>query len=108
MWWTMCQAEGGDKVKLALVRDGHPSTVQVTLGELPAAWRGARRPGWKDKVGVQLQTLTPDMHACWHGSWAKVRWSAGGSRRSGRKAGLRAEDVIVEIDRKPVTSAEER
>jgi serine protease Do len=100
----------GDKVKLALLRDGRPSTVQVSLGELPA------RPGEgpdaqveKDKIGVQVQTLTPDM-ARMLGMDPKSKGAVvSGVDPDGRaaKAGLRAEDVIVEIDRKPVTSAEE-
>ena len=47
----------GDKVKLALLRDGRSTTVQVTLGELPA------RPGEepdaqveKDKIGVHCRS----------------------------------------------------
>jgi serine protease Do len=100
----------GDKVKLTLLRDGRPSTVQVSLGELPA------RPGEgpdaqveKDKIGVQVQTLTPDM-ARMLGMDPKSKGAVvSGVDPDGRaaKAGLRAEDVIVEIDRKPVTSAEE-
>jgi serine protease Do len=101
----------GDKVKLAVLRDGQPSAVEVTLGELPA------RPGEapqaqveKDQVsGVSVQTLTPEM--------ARLLRMAPGIRGSvvsgvdpdspAAKAGLLIEDVIVEIDRKPVTSAGE-
>jgi serine protease Do len=100
----------GDKVKLALLRDGRSSTVQITLGELPA------RPGEepeaqveKDKVGVQLQTLTPDMARMLGMEPGTKGAVVSGVEPDGRaaKAGLRAEDVIVEIDRKPVSSAEE-
>jgi serine protease Do len=100
----------GDKVKLALLRDGRSTTVQVTLGELPA------RPGEepdaqveKDKIGVQLQTLTPDMARMLGMDPGAKGVVVSGVDPDGRaaKAGLRAEDVIVEIDRKPVSSAEE-
>jgi len=100
----------GDKVKLAFLRDGRPGTVQVTLGELPA------RPGEepeaqveKDRIGVQLQTLTPDMARMLGMDQGTKGAVISGVEPDGRaaKAGLRAEDVIVEIDRKPVTSAEE-
>lgn len=100
----------GDKVKLAILRDGRPSTVQVTLGELPA------RLGEeidvqveKDQVGVQVQTLTPDMARMLGMDPGTKGAVVSGVEPEGRaaKAGLRAEDVIVEIDRKPITSAEE-
>jgi len=57
---------------------------------------------------VQLQTLTPDM-ARMLGMDPGPRCVVSGVDPDGRaaKAGLRAEDVIVEIDRKPVSSAEE-
>jgi len=100
----------GDTVKLSLLRDGHASTVQVTLGELPA------RPGEepaplveKEKIGVHLQTLTPDI-ARMLGMDAQAKGVVvSGVDPQGRaaKAGLRADDVIVEIDRKSITSAEE-
>jgi serine protease Do len=100
----------GDKVTLALLRDGRPSNVQVTLGELPA--RPGEEPGpqvEKDKVGVHLQDLTPEM-ARMLGMDAQAKGAVvSGVEPNSRaaKAGLRAEDVIVEIDRKPVASAEE-
>jgi len=100
----------GDKVKLSFLRDGHPSTAQVTLGELPA--HPGEEPGpavEKDKVGLHLQTLTPDMARLLgmdpEAKGAAVSGVEPGSRAA--KAGLHAEDVIVEIDRKPVASAEE-
>jgi serine protease Do len=99
----------GDKVKLALLRDGRPSAVQVTLGELPA--QPGEDPGpsvEKDKVGVHLQDLTPEM-ARMLGLDAQAKGAVvSGVEPNSRaaKAGLRAEDVIVEIDRKPVANAE--
>ncbi len=100
----------GSSVKLAYVRDGKPASLKITLGELPA--RPGEEPDQqveKDKVGVSLQTLTPEM-ARMLGLGADARGAVitdvePDSRAA--KAGLRAEDVIVEIDRKPVSSADE-
>jgi serine protease Do len=100
----------GDKVKLALLRDGRPSSLQVTLGELPG--RPGEEPAAqveKDKVGVHLQSLTPDM-ARMLGMDAETKGAVvSGVEPNSRaaKAGLHAEDVIVEIDRRPVANAEE-
>jgi serine protease Do len=100
----------GDKVKLTLLRDGRPNTIQVTLGELPA--RPGEEPAVqveKEKVGVHLQTLTPDI-ARMLGMDAQTKGvvvSGVDPQSRAAKAGLRADDVIVEIDRKPVSSAEE-
>jgi len=100
----------GDTVKLTLLRDGRPTSLQVTLGELPA--RPGEEPGprvEKEKIGVHLQTLTPDI-ARMLGMDAQAKGSvvSGVDPQSrAAKAGLRADDVIVEIDRKPISSAEE-
>ena len=52
----------GNKVTLAYQRDGKSGRAQVTLGELPANPYAANDPGAKqDKIGVFLQTLTPEM-----------------------------------------------
>ena len=100
----------GNKVTLAYARDGKSGKVQVTLGELPANPYALGEPGAKkDKIGVQLQTLTPDMaQALGLGPddrGAVITEVEQGSRAA--KAGLRPEDLIVEIDRKPGASADD-
>jgi serine protease Do len=101
----------GTKVTLAYLRDGKGGKSQVTLGELPANPYAANDPQLQkeDKIGVNLQSLTPEMSSYLglgrDAKGAVVTEVEPGSR--GAKAGLRAEDVIIEIDRKPVASAEE-
>jgi len=100
----------GNKVTLAYLRDGKSGRLQVTLGELPANPLALAEAGAsKDKIGVDLQTLTPDMaNALGLGASAKgavVTDVESGSRAA--RAGLRAEDLIVEIDRKPIATAED-
>jgi serine protease Do len=100
----------GGKVTLAYLRDGKPGKLQVTLGELPENPNLAAGPDvQKDKIGINLQTLTPEMS-----SYLGLGRDAKGAvvtevepQSRAARAGLRPEDVIVEIDRKPVASAEE-
>jgi len=100
----------GNKVTLAYARDGKNGKVQVTLGELPANPLVRAEPGAKkDKIGVQLQTVTPEMASALgvepDAKGAVITEVERGSRAA--KAGLRAEDIIVEIDRKTIATAED-
>jgi serine protease Do len=98
----------GNKVTLTYVRDGRPATAQVVLGELQAQ-NDKDSDVQQEKVGVAMQTLTPDMARLLgvdpNSKGAVVTEVVPGSRAA--KAGLRAEDVIVEVNRKPVSTAEE-
>jgi serine protease Do len=100
----------GTKVTLAYLRDGKSGKSQVVLGELPEnPYAAADQQVHKDRTGIALQTLTPDMSAYLglgrDAKGAVVTEVEPDSRAA--KAGLRAEDVIVEVDRKRVTTAEE-
>ena len=100
----------GTKVTLAYLREGKNGKLPVTLGELPEnPYAAAEADAKKDKIGVDLQTLTPDMAGpLGLGPSAKgavVTDVEPGSRAA--KAGLRPEDLILEIDRKPIASAED-
>jgi serine protease Do len=101
----------GAKVMLHYVRDGRSAETQVALGELPdedrqVAEGQGQAPG---KIGLGLQTLTPDVAT----SLGLDRGTRGavitdvlpGSPAA--DAGLRPGDVIVEVDRKPVSSSED-
>jgi serine protease Do len=104
----------GQKVTVNYIRDGKPSQMQVTLGEFPGeadlvAQGGGQGPGdvQKEPIGVHLQDLTPDIGG--HlglppgTKGAIVTEVIPGSRAA--KAGLQADDVILEVNRKPVGSA---
>ncbi len=100
----------GSKVTLAYVRDGRPATMQVTLGELPGSSElQAQNDVQKGVVGVHLQDLTADISKFFglpDGTrGAVITEVEPGSRAA--KAGLEAEDVILEVNRKPVGSAAE-
>jgi len=98
----------GNKVTLAYVRDGKTASTQITLGELPAE-NDREQDAQQERLGLSMQTLTPDMARLLGVDGATkgavVTEVIPGSRAA--KAGLRAEDVILEVDRKPVSTAEE-
>jgi serine protease Do len=99
----------GDKVTVHYLRDGNPGTVSITLGELMAD-NGREQPQLgEDRIGLSMQTLTPEVARLLgvdpSSKGAVVTEVIPASRAA--KAGLRAEDVIVEVDRKPVASVQE-
>jgi serine protease Do len=103
----------GARVTVSYVRDGKPASVQVRLGELPSneelSSLGARPSAEPSAAGAHLQDLTPELSRFLgmpaDSKGAVVTEVEAGSRAA--KAGLRAEDVIVEVNRKPVSTAAE-
>jgi serine protease Do len=95
----------GSKTNLAYVREGKTATVTVTLAEMPTDSEAGDSGG---KVGVGLQTLTPPIAGALglpsglKGAVVTEVWPGSPAER----AGLAAGDVIVEIDRKPIETAE--
>jgi serine protease Do len=98
----------GAQVKVSLIRQGKPMELVVTLGELPTP--EARGLASKSaETGMDLQTLTPPLAESL-GLPTGSRGAVVAEVREGGpadKAGLAAGDVIIEIDRKPVATAEE-
>jgi serine protease Do len=100
----------GARVLLHYVRDGHPTQTQVALGELPDEdQRQNADVQGQGKIGLALQTLTHDVAA----SLGIDRATKGAvitdvvTGSPAEQAGLRPGDVVVEIDRRPVGSADE-
>ncbi len=106
------------KVALKVLRAGRERIVNVTLGELPGEEATLRGPGReagpaKEKSealeGVEVGDIDARMRRQF-GIDADVRGAlvtAVDSESTAAKAGLAAGDVILEIDRKPVKSAQE-
>jgi serine protease Do len=98
----------GAKVPIEIVRDGRATSLDVTLGELAGPSAGGEAEGG-GTIGVALQTLTEPI-ARSLGLDPRLRGAVVAEVRPGspaEKAGLEPGDVIREVDRKPVTSAEE-
>jgi serine protease Do len=97
----------GSRVSVGLVRAGRPQKVAVELGELPSVDARAGAPA--QKLGLALQTLTPEL--------AQSMGIEGGLRGAvvaevaqagaAAAAGVREGDVILEVDRQRITTAEE-
>jgi serine protease Do len=97
----------GARVTVGLVRAGKPQKAAVELGELPSteAHAGARA----EKLGLALQTLTPELAESMgieRGTRGAVvaEVAAGGAAA---KAGLHEGDVILEVDRQRIATADE-
>jgi serine protease Do len=100
----------GAKVTLHYLRDGKPAQTQVALAELPDEdQRQAGETQGQGKLGLGLQTLTPDVAS----SLGIERGTRGAvvtdvvAGSPAERAGLKPGDVVVEVDRRPVTSSEE-
>ena len=95
---------------MAYVREGRAQTMQVTLGEYPSKNDAIAQDDVKqDIVGVHLQDLSADISRYFNlpegTKGALITEVAPGSRAA--RAGLNPEDVILEVNRKPVSSAQE-
>ena len=98
----------GAKVQVGYFRDGKKAAVSVVLAELPEKNPEVAEAD-EGSFGLSLQTLTPRLaESLGLGPETKgvvIVETAGGSPAD--KAGLGAGDVIVEIDRKPVATADD-
>jgi serine protease Do len=103
----------GQRVDLAVWRDGKEHHLTTTTAELPTetgeAHAGKAAAGSKAKLGLALQNLTPQI-----AERLELPKSLKGAiiaqLRPGspaEEAGLMEKDVIVEVDRKPVHNADE-
>jgi serine protease Do len=97
----------GTVVTLHYARAGRSGQTPVTLGELPN--EDLRQPESQGKIGLALQTLTPDVAD----SLGIDRGTKGAvvtdvlAGSVAERAGLKPGDVIVEIDRAAVSTSEQ-
>jgi Do/DeqQ family serine protease len=104
---TIARLAPGSTVTILAVRDGQERTLRATLGELPSPERVTTRGGGeRGGLGLTVQPLTPDLAERLDARGAEglaVTAVQPGSRAE--DAGLRAGDIILEVDRTPVRSA---
>ena len=102
----------GSKIQLDIMRNGHPEKVDLTVGEYhknTEVAAAAKDESGHPRLGVAVSDLTPDVRqqlnldSDVHG--VAVAQVQPGS--PAEDAGLTGGDVITELNRKPVTSAEE-
>ena len=105
---TIALIPPGSRQQLTLLRDGRRRTVNVTIGELDEQPGPASEPIRRAEViGLTVQTLTPELARQFN-----IRDTTGvvvtavevGSVAA--RAGIRPGMVILQVDRKPVASAE--
>ena len=115
---TIFSGKVGQKVDVTVWRDGKTVHLWPTTAELPGDEKqasgeggqgGGDRNASKAKLGLGLSSMTP-MLAERIGVDPKVKGAVITSVRDGspaQEAGLQQGDVIVEVDRKPVQSADD-
>ncbi|MFB3885063.1 MAG: DegQ family serine endoprotease [Thermodesulfobacteriota bacterium] len=95
----------GQKIKLSIIRDGKPVTVEVTLTSMPEKPETAKeKEEAEEKMGASVQELTPQLALRYRISGVKrgvvVVAVEGGSLAD--EIGLEEGDVILEINRKKI------
>jgi serine protease Do len=106
------QKQIGQELELGVWRDGERREISVTAAELPAARTAAGadddKPDIQGGLGFALQTMTPELARRLRlapdtqGAVVTVLRRGGPAAR----AGIHVGDVIVEIDREPIGSAD--
>src|SRR3984957_16155357 len=103
----------GTTIELGILRNGSAQTLSVKVGEYhkdaEVASDGDAAAPQKGKLGLAVAELTPDVRQQLHIP-SQVNGVAVQSVRPAspaEDAGLTSGDVILEVDRKPVTSAEQ-
>jgi S1-C subfamily serine protease len=100
----------GQKVKLGLVRDGKPTTVEVTTAAMPAKPEAAKEKESEERLGARVQELTPQLAARYRISSEIKRGVLVVGVEEGSPAediGFREGDVILEINRKKIETVKD-
>jgi len=95
----------GQKVKLSTVRDGKPVTIEVTTSAMPDKLEATKEKEIEEKLGAQIQELTPQLAARYRISSEIKRGVVVIGLEDGSPAdelGLQEGDVILEINRKKI------
>jgi serine protease Do len=104
---AVAETSVGRRVAIAVVRDGGPLQLEATIGRLEEREIvAAASSAGTGSLGLSVQSLTPAVARELGIDQARgvlVREVQDGSRAEA--AGLRAGDVITEVDRRPVASA---
>ena len=110
---AVSEVHPGTTISLGIVRNGAPQTIQVKVGEYrkdsEVASDGEASGNQKGKLGLAVAELTPDVRQQLHIP-SQVSGVAVESVRPASPAddaGLTPGDVILEVDRKPVSSPDQ-
>jgi serine protease Do len=109
---SVSEMQPGSPLKLAIVRDGKPITLNLTVGSFKGNTDEAANESVsenKGRIGVSLGDMNDDARQQFQIP-ARVKGAVVGEVRPGspaEDAGLQPGDVIQEVNRKPVASASE-
>jgi len=95
----------GQKLKLGLVREGKPTTIEITTTAMPEKPEGLKEKDVEEKLGARVQELTPQLAARYRISSEIKRGVVVVGVEEGSPAediGLQEGDVILEINRKKI------
>jgi len=94
----------GQKVKLNIIRDGKPMTIEVTTTSMPEKPEAAKEKEVEEKMGASVQELTPQLALRYRISGIKRGVVVVGveDRSLADEIGLQEGDVILEINRKKI------
>ena len=99
----------GQTVRLAIIRDGKPTTIEVTTTAMPEKAELAKEKEEGGKMGARVQDLTPQLSARYRISGIKygvvVTGVEDGSLAD--EIGLQEGDVILEINRKKIENTKD-
>jgi serine protease Do len=102
----------GSKIQLDVIRNGHPETLDLTVGEYhknQEVAAAATDESGHARLGIAISDLTPDVRQQLQ-LGSDVQGVAVAQVQPGspaEDAGLTGGDVIMEVNRKPVTSADQ-
>jgi len=100
----------GQKVKLNVVRDGKPMTIEVPLTAMPDKPEALKEKEGEEKLGARVHELTPQLSARYRISSEIKRGVVVISVEEGSPAddmGLQEGDVILEINRKKIETTKD-
>ncbi len=94
----------GQKVKLNIIRDGKPMTIEVTTTAMPEKIETAKEKEEEEKLGATVQELTPQLATRYRIDGIKQGVVVIGVEEGSiaDETGLQEGDVILEINRKKI------
>jgi serine protease Do len=100
----------GQKIKLGVVREGKPMTIEVTTSAMPDKPEAMKEKESEEKLGAKVQELTPQLAARYRVSNEIKRGVVVIGVEEGSPAdelGLQEGDVILEINRKKIETTKD-
>jgi serine protease Do len=98
----------GSKVELEIIRNGEPRIFKVTIGELSDHTIASSDTNTADELGITVQTLDDELAKSFGTNTTQGVVITDVSQGSiAAMAGIDVGTVITQVNRKPVTSAEE-